>query len=78
MLLAAAGIIKGALCGQTKAFMPVLCLFGLAVFLMFWEASARYVTNFLPVMLLCLAGSLYSLPVSKKARAKKQKAAKQA
>ena len=45
---------------------------------MFWEASARYVTNFLPVMLLCLAGSLYSLPVSKKARAKKQKAAKQA
>lgn len=78
MLLAAAGIIKGALCGQTKAFMPALCLFGLAVFLMFWEASARYVTNFLPVMLLCLAGSLYSLPVSKKARAKKQKAAKQA
>ena len=75
MLLAAAGIIKGALCGQTKAFMPALCLFGLAVFLMFWEASARYVTNFLPVMLLCLAGSLYSLPTGKKARTKPRQAA---
>ena len=75
MLLAAAGIIKGALCGQTKAFMPALCLFGLAVFLMFWEASARYVTNFLPVMLLCLAGSLYSLPSGKKARTKPRQAA---
>lgn len=56
MLLAAVGAFYGAIKKQTDCFLPALCLLGLMLFLMFWEASARYVTNFLPLMLLCGTG----------------------
>ena len=52
----------GGLCAARRnqaqtAFLRV-AWFGLALFLLIWEARSRYVVNFLPIFLLCAAGGL--------------------
>ncbi|GKI13541.1 hypothetical protein CE91St44_00260 [Oscillospiraceae bacterium] len=42
-----------------------LCLCGLALFLLFWETSCRYITNFTPLLFLCAALAL-SVPTPPK------------
>lgn len=44
---------KGGAC-----FVPHLCVFGVMLFLLFWEVSGRYVTNFIPMMMLAAASGL--------------------
>lgn len=68
MLLAVTGAVGSRVRKRAPLFVPYLCLFGLLIFLAFWEASARYVTNFLPFMLLCGAQGvefIYSLTIGK-------------
>lgn len=38
-----------------------LCIFGLALFLLFWETSCRYITNFMPLLFLSAALGLETL-----------------
>lgn len=56
LLMVAGAVLPGREKGEGMA--PWLCVFGLALFLMMWESSARYVTNFVPLMLVCAAGSM--------------------
>jgi len=36
-----------------KALIPQLCIFGIMLFLLFWEINSRYITTFVPFILLC-------------------------
>ena len=40
---------------QLKNLVPFMAVLGCWIFLMLWESSGRYFTNYLPVMLLCAA-----------------------
>ena len=56
LLLAAIGVFFSM--KDTVSFLPLLAVAGLMLFLFFWEASARYVTNFFPFMLLAGVASV--------------------
>ncbi len=77
MLLAAIGIFFNH--KDTSAFIPLLAIFGLLIFLLFWEASSRYVTNFIPFMLLGGAVSVRNISTNmqtkKESRAKRNESA---
>ena len=38
--------------------LPLLCVFGVMLFLMFWEVSGRYVTNYIPMMIVSAISGL--------------------
>lgn len=52
MLLAAGLSIRA---GDKKAFVPLLAVFGLYLFLLIWESSQRYLTNWLALFVLAAA-----------------------
>lgn len=39
--------------GGTAIIIPILCVCGIMLFLLIWEMSARYATNFVPFIILC-------------------------
>lgn len=39
--------------GGTVIIIPILCVCGIMLFLLIWEVSARYATNFVPMIILC-------------------------
>lgn len=43
---------------QTDAFVPLLCVFGLFIFLMVWEANPRYITNFIPMIFIAASAGI--------------------
>ena len=49
----AAGAFKALRCKNHAATVLRIAVFGLALFLLLWEARSRYLINFLPLMLLC-------------------------
>jgi len=51
------GLLRAARGKEEKAgFMaPYIAFFGLAIFLLMWETSGRYITNFIPVLFICAA-----------------------
>jgi hypothetical protein len=36
-----------------KNMIPLICIFGVMLFFMIWEVEGRYVTNFVPIMIVC-------------------------
>ncbi len=48
----AAGIFKSIRKRDTSAVMPAISLVGVTIFLLLWEARARYILNFLPLFIL--------------------------
>ncbi len=40
---------------RAQCYIPQLSVFGIWLFLMFWECSARYITNYVSMMILCAA-----------------------
>lgn len=56
--LAAAGALLCARRAEQRLFLPYVGLFGVMLFLSFWETKARYGLHFAPVLLLCAAGTL--------------------
>lgn len=58
MLLAAALALRR---GATEAFVPLLSVFGLYLFLLLWEASQRYLINYLGIFVLAAAVGLSGL-----------------
>ncbi len=46
---------------ETEGFAPALALCGIIVFLMHWETSPRYITNYVPVIILLAAGGVRGL-----------------
>lgn len=46
--------IKGA-GGNTPFMAPHIAFFGIALFLLMWETSGRYITNYIPVLFICAA-----------------------
>ena len=34
---------------------PYIAFFGLALFLLMWETSGRYITNYIPILFICAA-----------------------
>lgn len=56
-LIMAALQCLGGIWGRRDAswYIAPLCVVGLALFLLFWETNARYITNFMPLLLLCAA-----------------------
>lgn len=56
LLAAAALCLRGTIRYQTAFwYAPPLCVAGLALFLLLWETNARYVTNYIPLLILCTA-----------------------
>ena len=54
MLMAAYRFIAGEACEQRRGLLPLYAaVFGVWLFLMFWEASPRYFSNFAPVIIAC-------------------------
>lgn len=47
---------------QSMELLPMLCMFGIMLFLMFWEVSSRYVTNYVPMVVILAVGGLDSMP----------------
>lgn len=50
MLIAALGSLYAK--QQCDAMLPMLCVFGIMLFLMFWEATGRYITNYVPMIII--------------------------
>lgn len=44
-----------------KFLVPQLCVFGLMVFLMFWEINSRYIITIIPCIFICAVGGLLQL-----------------
>lgn len=56
LLTATALCLRGAIRYQTPFwYAPPLCVAGLALFLLLWETNARYITNYIPLLILCAA-----------------------
>ncbi len=45
-----------------KILVPQLCVFGIMLFLMFWEIKSRYIMTFIPFIFICAASGMCSLP----------------
>ena len=52
LAMISAGIFKSIIKRDTSALMPAISLVGVTIFLLLWEARARYILNFLPLFIL--------------------------
>lgn len=41
-----------------KLLIPQLCVFGILLFLLFWEVNSRYITTFIPLIFICAVGGI--------------------
>lgn len=46
---------------QVDAFVPLMCVFGLFLFLMVWEANPRYITNFIPMIFIAASAGAHRI-----------------
>lgn len=44
-----------------KNMLPLLCVFGIMLFLMIWEVTGRYVVNFIPLIIISAASGIHFL-----------------
>ncbi|MEG2105505.1 MAG: glycosyltransferase family 39 protein [Clostridia bacterium] len=44
--------------GVQPMLIPILCIFGIMLFLLFWETNGRYIVNFIPMMLIAAVGGV--------------------
>lgn len=52
-------IIESILYGEMKVLAPFTAIFGLTIFLAFWESSSRYFLNFVPIIYICGSFAVY-------------------